>query len=488
MKNNISEIEKNFIDSVLIFSLVIILLVVKRTNSHILLYETFIFVLIAFVLMMYLMITAFKVKMNTTGTSIWSKINIVIAISVFVIHLKGYLLLRGFPSYWVTPILSFVVSVTVILGAYDIAVRNVMGISWKLMTITYCITLIVGAFQSGWWAIIPLAMAILYIFESKDYLQHICWNGYDEKSIPTERIPRIDDTEISYVIKKRWLRNKIVLPIGTFCGALSIYITGTYNREILSIIDSIISLIRSNTKIVIILNYENTLTMLYMTAAIRVIIFLVLVGLITYGVPHLKYVKLINEKYLSEIDRIMKERNAKESSVNIEEKLTDLYKEKRDALCEKLQSKIVNMTPDFFGKFVVELLLKMGYGESGDKIKNAMKKMNNFGIEWTIKEDKLGFDSIYIQTISSKKDGEVGKKEIREFVKLLAVRGAKKGIFITTSEIPFDARNCISQNDTKVALIDRKDLANLMIDYNLGCATEQTYEIKEIDNDYFDEG
>jgi len=27
-----------------------------------------------------------------------------------------------------------------------------------------------------------------------------------------------------------------------------------------------------------------------------------------------------------------------------------------------------------------------------------------------------------------------------------------------------------------------------MIDYNLGCVTEQTYEIKKIDNDYFDEG
>ena len=30
-------------------------------------------------------------------------------------------------------------------------------------------------------------------------------------------------------------------------------------------------------------------------------------------------------------------------------------------------------------------------------------------------------------------------------------------------------------------------LAQLMIDYNLGCTTQQTYELKKIDSDYFGE-
>jgi restriction system protein len=42
-------------------------------------------------------------------------------------------------------------------------------------------------------------------------------------------------------------------------------------------------------------------------------------------------------------------------------------------------------------------------------------------------------------------------------------------------------------NETKIVLFDGEQLAQLMIDYNLGCAPQQTYELKKIDNDYFGE-
>ena len=34
-------------------------------------------------------------------------------------------------------------------------------------------------------------------------------------------------------------------------------------------------------------------------------------------------------------------------------------------------------------------------------------------------------------------------------------------------------------------LIDGEQLAQLMIDYNLGCTTQHIYELKKIDSDYF---
>ena len=43
------------------------------------------------------------------------------------------------------------------------------------------------------------------------------------------------------------------------------------------------------------------------------------------------------------------------------------------------------------------------------------------------------------------------------------------------------------RNETKIVLIDGEQLAQLMIDYNLGCTTQQTYELKKIDSDYFGE-
>ncbi|WP_205402753.1 hypothetical protein [Spirosoma taeanense] len=45
----------------------------------------------------------------------------------------------------------------------------------------------------------------------------------------------------------------------------------------------------------------------------------------------------------------------------------------------------------------------------------------------------------------------------------------------------------VPRNETKIALIDGEQLAQLMIDYNMGVTLQQTYEIKRMDNDYFGE-
>lgn len=41
--------------------------------------------------------------------------------------------------------------------------------------------------------------------------------------------------------------------------------------------------------------------------------------------------------------------------------------------------------------------------------------------------------------------------------------------------------------DAKIVLIDGEQLAQYMIDYNLGVSIQNTYEIKKIDLDYFEE-
>lgn len=41
------------------------------------------------------------------------------------------------------------------------------------------------------------------------------------------------------------------------------------------------------------------------------------------------------------------------------------------------------------------------------------------------------------------------------------------------------------RNETKIVLIDGVQLAQLMIDFNIGVAPVNTYELKRIDNDYF---
>ena len=61
----------------------------------------------------------------------------------------------------------------------------------------------------------------------------------------------------------------------------------------------------------------------------------------------------------------------------------------------------------------------------------------------------------------------------------------RKGIFITTSSFSRDARQYVNAIDSKIVLIDGRQLAEFMIDHNIGVSTVKTYEIKRVDSDYF---
>lgn len=168
-----------------------------------------------------------------------------------------------------------------------------------------------------------------------------------------------------------------------------------------------------------------------------------------------------------------------------EELLEISYQDIRKSLAQEILSKIKLCSPSFFERLVVELLVKMGYGGSRSDAGKAIGRSGDEGIDGIIKEDKLGLDIIYIQ--AKRWENVVGRPEIQKFVGALAGQGAKKGIFITTSRFTNEAKDYIPRNETKIVLIDGEQLANLLIDYNLGVSTQAVYELKKIDLDYFEE-
>lgn len=170
-----------------------------------------------------------------------------------------------------------------------------------------------------------------------------------------------------------------------------------------------------------------------------------------------------------------------------EEILDSAYQSIRKSLASELLQKVIDLSPSFFERLVIDLLVKMGYGGSVKDAGKAIGKSGDEGIDGTIKEDKLGLDTIYIQAKKWKIGNVVGRPEIQKFVGALAGQGAKKGIFITTSAFSKDALDYNPRNETKIVLIDGEQLAQLMIDFNIGCTTQQIYELKKIDNDYFSE-
>ncbi len=173
------------------------------------------------------------------------------------------------------------------------------------------------------------------------------------------------------------------------------------------------------------------------------------------------------------------------SKATPEEELENNYLNIRKNLAQELLLKIKSCSPSFFETLVVELLVKMGYGGSIKDAGRSIGKSGDEGIDGIIKEDKLGLDMIYIQ--AKRWENVVGRPEIQKFVGALAGQGAKKGVFITTSRFTNEAREYQPRNETKIVLIDGEQLTNLMIDYNLAVSIVNTFEIKRIDNDYFEE-
>lgn len=152
---------------------------------------------------------------------------------------------------------------------------------------------------------------------------------------------------------------------------------------------------------------------------------------------------------------------------------------------DELLDMIISKDPAFFEKLVLDLLDKMGYAYDKESIIST-DYSGDEGIDGIINEDQFGFNSIYIQAKKWNRSS-VGRPEIQKFLGAVAGQGGTKGLFITTSTFTREAIDYAQkQLQVKLILIDGKMLTDLMIKYNLGVSVVQTYEIKQLDLDYFD--
>lgn len=162
--------------------------------------------------------------------------------------------------------------------------------------------------------------------------------------------------------------------------------------------------------------------------------------------------------------------------------------ELNDQLSLDLMAEIMKMSAYEFEGLVVKLLVKMGYGNTQSVKTLVTKKSGDEGIDGIVSQDKLGFDSIYIQAKQWGLDRTVSRPEVQKFLGALAGQGAVKGLFITTARFSSEAIAYVNkQLNHKIVLVDGKMLTNLMIEYNLGVSVSKTYEVKRIDTDFFNE-
>jgi restriction system protein len=167
------------------------------------------------------------------------------------------------------------------------------------------------------------------------------------------------------------------------------------------------------------------------------------------------------------------------------ELLESSYQALHAQIAEDLLERITKVSPQFFEKLVVDLLVAMGYGGSRKDAGQAIGKSGDDGIDGIIKEDRLGLESVYVQAKRWK--GTVGRPDVQSFAGSLEGHRARKGVFITTSQFSADAKEYVNRIEKKIILIDGEQLANLSLEFGIGVEPVTTYKIQRIDSDYFEE-
>lgn len=146
----------------------------------------------------------------------------------------------------------------------------------------------------------------------------------------------------------------------------------------------------------------------------------------------------------------------------------------------ELLERLKETDPYYFEKVVLILLKKMGYGDFIET-----KKSFDGGIDGIINEDKLGLEKIYTQA-KRYNENKVRETDIRNFIGAMS-GDTSKGVFITTSTFDDSAVKKARDAHHTIILIDGIKLVDLMHQYGVGVQVRNTYEVKEVDENFFEE-
>lgn len=168
-----------------------------------------------------------------------------------------------------------------------------------------------------------------------------------------------------------------------------------------------------------------------------------------------------------------------------DEVIRSAHTELNDALASEMLARIISSPPAFFERLVVQLLVAMNYGGTAIEAGKALGKSGDGGVDGVIHQDALGLDRVYVQA-KRYTDSKVQAPEIRDFFGSLDRFKASKGLFVTTTGFSPGAKETAELLSKRIVLIDGQMLTRLMIRYDIGCRTEETIQIKKLDEEFFE--
>jgi restriction system protein len=170
-----------------------------------------------------------------------------------------------------------------------------------------------------------------------------------------------------------------------------------------------------------------------------------------------------------------------------EEQIEAAYLAVQSALRAELLERTWQNSPSFFEQLIIDLLVAMGYGGSHRNAAAQLGKSGDGGVDGVVNEDRLGLDRVYVQAKRYASTVPVGRPEVQAFVGSLVGLGATKGVFVTTSSFSRQAIEFARHLTQRIILIDGNQLADLMVEHNVGVRTSRALEFKRLDEDFFTE-
>ena len=166
----------------------------------------------------------------------------------------------------------------------------------------------------------------------------------------------------------------------------------------------------------------------------------------------------------------------------IEKDLENVYQQLQAALSIEVLEAIKQCSLGCFRSFVIDTLVSMGYGAQTE-VSQALRGSADETINGIIVANRLDLDTIYVR--ATQQEHKVTKSEIYQFTEVLVERNIQQGIFIATSNFSQSAIDHITCIESKILLINGRELAELAIAHNIGVTLKSKYEIKQVSCNYF---
>lgn len=157
-----------------------------------------------------------------------------------------------------------------------------------------------------------------------------------------------------------------------------------------------------------------------------------------------------------------------------------------DTLAAELLDRILAQPPIFLETLSLKLLRAMGYGGRESLLEHTGKPGDS-GLDGIVRQDALGLDLVGVQAKRYDKDNTVARPDIQAFVGALQGAQTSRGVFVTTGKFSLGAKQFAENVAMRLRLIDGKELTKLMVRYNVGVQVRETFELKQVDEETFEE-